>query len=69
VGTSQIPTITSINGNEIGGDLIIGCATCGGTVATVPFDVSGSGLKYALESAIGSFIGNVAVSRTTDPGK
>jgi hypothetical protein len=67
VGTSQIPTITSINGNEIGGNLIIGCTTCGATVATVPFDVSGSGLKYALESAIGSFIGNVAVSRTTEP--
>jgi len=65
--SSQIPTITSSVGNEIGGILTVGCTTCGATVATMPFDVTGSGMKYAIESTLGSFVGNVAVTRSTEP--
>ena len=67
VTDSQIPTITSIAGNEIAGNLIIGCTTCLGATATMSFDVTGSGMKNAMEIALGATIGNVAVSRTTDP--
>jgi hypothetical protein len=33
----------------------------------MPFDVTGSGMKYAIESTLGSFVGNVAVTRSTEP--
>jgi hypothetical protein len=31
------------------------------------FDVTGSGMKYAIESTLGSFVGNVAVTRSSAP--